>query len=104
MTTDLFLGLDVGTQGARAIACTATGNVVAEASAPFARPSAEPQPGWHEQQPTDWWAAAVTCVQAVARQATDAGHPRHALSRIAVTSTSGTIVLVDAAGEPIAPA
>ncbi|NQT54383.1 FGGY-family carbohydrate kinase, partial [bacterium] len=29
---------------------------------------------------------------------------RHALSRIAVTSTSGTILLVDAAGEPIGPA
>ena len=45
MTSDLFLGLDVGTQGARAVACDEQGRVVAESSAPFAHRAAEPKPG-----------------------------------------------------------
>ncbi len=104
MVTDLFIGLDVGTQGARAVACAGDGRVVAEASAPFAHPSTEPQPGWHEQRPEDWWRAAVKCLQGVARRAQAAGCPREALARIAVTSTSGTVLLVDASGRPLGPA
>jgi len=101
MAEPLYIGLDVGTQGARAIVCDATGRVVAEASAPFAHPPAAPKPGWHEQRPEDWWAAAVKCLQAVAKQADAAGHPRDALARLAVTSTSGTVLLLDGAGKPL---
>ena len=101
MAAELFVGLDVGTQGARAMACDAEGRLVAEASAPFAHPATSPKPGWHEQDPEDWWAAAVACLQAVAAEA---GCPRDALARIAVTSTSGTVLLVDAAGRPLRPA
>ncbi len=104
MSGGLFVGLDVGTQGARAIACDADGRVAAEAAAPFAHAPREPQPGWHEQQPEDWWRAATLCLQAIARKAAAAGHPREALARLAVTSTSGTILLVDAAGNPLLPA
>jgi xylulokinase len=104
MASELFLGLDVGTQGARAIACDEAGQVVAEASAPFAHRPTEPKPGWHQQRPEDWWRAAVKCIQAVARQAEAAGHPRDALRRLAVSSTSGTILLLDDAGRPIGPA
>jgi len=104
MTTELFLGLDVGTQGVRAIACDAEGHAVAEASVPFARKPREPKPGWHEQRPSDWWQAAIKCLQAIASQVEAAGHPRRALARIAVTSTSGTVLLVDEGGKPLLPA
>ena len=139
MRTELFIGLDVGTQGARAVVCDAAGGLVAEASRPFAqrapspsplpkgggerspspfgggegggaderasaRPSAALQPGWHEQEPNDWWDAAVACLQAATARAIAAGHPRDALRHAAVTSTSGTVLLVDAAGEPLRPA
>jgi len=104
MTGELFIGLDVGTQGARAVACAANGRVAAEASVPFARRPREPKPGWHEQQPEDWWRAAVKCLQAVSAQARAAGYGRDALGRIAVTSTSGTVLLIDAAGRPLLPA
>ena len=104
VTADLFLGLDVGTQGARCVACTVRGRVVAEAAAPFAHGSAEPQPGWHEQEPEDWWGAALACLQATAAGAIEAGYERRALDRLAVTSTSGTIVLVGEAGAPLRPA
>ncbi|MFW6162855.1 MAG: FGGY-family carbohydrate kinase [Planctomycetota bacterium] len=101
---DLFLGLDVGTQGARCVACDAAGQVVAEATAAFEHGSTEPQPGWHEQDPEDWWQAALECLKAVAERAADAGWEPAALGRIAVTSTSGTIVLVDDEGQPLRPA
>lgn len=104
MASELFIGLDVGTQGARAIACDARGRVAAEAAAPFAHPPREPQPGWHEQRPDDWWNAAVACLTQLARATNAAGYPSEALGRIAVTSTSGTILLVDAAGRPLLPA
>jgi xylulokinase len=61
-------------------------------------------PGWHEQNPEDWWGAAIACLGAAASKAADAGHPREALGRLAVTSTSGTILLVDDAGRPLRPA
>ncbi len=104
MAEDLFVGLDVGTQGARALACTATGRVAAEASVPFAHAAASPRPGWHEQDPEDWWDAALACLGTLAAKAADAGQPREALGRLAVTSTSGTILLVDDAGRPLRPA
>ncbi|HUT33610.1 MAG TPA: FGGY-family carbohydrate kinase [Planctomycetota bacterium] len=104
MSGELYVGLDVGTQGARVVACDAAGRVVAEASFPFAHTPREPKPGWHEQQPEDWWHAAVKCLQAVATQAEAAGHPREALARIAVTSTSGTVLLVASDGRPLMPA
>jgi len=104
LTSVLFIGLDVGTQGARAIACDAEGGLVAESSAPFAHRPRAPRPGWHEQDPQDWWAAAAECLQAVARQATAAGCDRSVPTRLAVSSTSGTVVLVDRAGRVRRPA
>ena len=104
MSTGLFLGLDVGTQGARCVACDAAGLVVAEAAAPLVKGSSEPRPGWHEQDPEDWWRAARGCLEAAAAKARDAGYTRADLGRIAVTSTSGTIVLVDGEGNPLRPA
>jgi len=104
MPQDLFVGLDAGTQGARAIACDAEGRVAAEASVPFAHSPTSPRPGWHEQDPEDWWAAALACLQAVVSKAADAGHSREALRRLAVSSTSGTVLLIDDAGRPLRPA
>jgi len=101
MSTELFVGLDVGTQGARAVACDPAGRAVAEASASFAHKPAAPKRGWHEQQPQDWWDAAVACLQAIADQVEAAGYPRDALARLAVTSTSGTVVLLDEVGRSV---
>lgn len=104
MSGDLFIGLDVGTQGARAIACDAQGHAVAQARAPFPGKAAEPQPGWHEQEPEDWWQAAASCLAELSEAARKAGSARQALSRIAVTSTSGTVVLLDEENRPLRPA
>ena len=50
--TDALVGLDVGTTGAKAIAITPAGEVVASAEEGY--PLSTPRPGWSEQDPDDW--------------------------------------------------
>lgn len=51
-----LVGLDVGTTGAKAIAISEDGEVLARAEVGY--PLSTPQPGWAEQDPDDWVRAA----------------------------------------------
>ena len=53
----MFLGIDVGTGGTRALLVDREGRVVASAASEHAAVHSE-QIGWAEQQPEDWWRAA----------------------------------------------
>lgn len=59
----MFLGVDVGTSGVKAIIADERGGVVASASAPLA--VSRPAPLWSEQDPGDWWSAACSATQAL---------------------------------------
>lgn len=61
----LFLGIDIGTGGARVIAVDREGNLVAQAEETY--PTLMPRPGWTEQNPEDWWQATVKAAQAVTK-------------------------------------
>jgi xylulokinase len=61
VSTQLFLGIDLGTSALKAVAIDATGHVRAHASAAYE--TLAPQPGWTEQRPDDWWRA---CREAIA--------------------------------------
>ena len=50
------IGIDLGTSGIKALAITSDGQAVAEASSSY--PLLTPQPGWTEQNPSDWVKAA----------------------------------------------
>ncbi len=50
------IGIDLGTSGIKALAISSSGEAIAEASASY--PLLTPQPGWTEQHPADWVAAA----------------------------------------------
>ena len=54
--SDALIGLDVGTTGAKALAISPAGEVLATAEEPY--PLSTPRPGWAEQDPEDWWRAA----------------------------------------------
>ena len=54
----MFIGLDLGTSGLKAVLMTEAQEVVAEATAPLT--VSRPQEGWSEQAPADWIAAAET--------------------------------------------
>jgi len=98
-TGRVVIGLDVGTQGARALAVSADGEVVAAASRRLEGAGPALPEGYSEQDPEAWWAAARACLREVAGRA---GAERVAC--LAVTSTSGTVVSVDAAGRALRPA
>jgi xylulokinase len=66
------VGVDLGTQGARAIVVDAgSGRVVAGATAEY--PLLTPQPQWAEQNPDDWWRAARQAIGQALRQASQDG-------------------------------
>ena len=63
----LFLGIDIGTSGSRAILIDEKGHVKASASASHTCQS--PKPLWSEQSPQEWWDAIKQAVPAACKQA-----------------------------------
>ena len=57
----MFLGIDVGTGGTRAVLINRAGKVLASHSADHA-PIASAHVGWAEQDPEDWWRAAQEAI------------------------------------------
>jgi D-ribulokinase len=97
---DLVAGVDVATAEVRVVCADGTGRVVAEGRAEHPSPE-RPRPGWSEQDPEAWWPAVTTAL----RQATDALGPRAgAVVAVAVSATSGTVLVVDDDWSPIGPA
>jgi sugar (pentulose or hexulose) kinase len=107
-----LLGLDVGTQGARALLCSApedvltkgrnrAGQVIARAAQAFSPDTlvSNLPSGQVEQMPQGWWQAVVACLRRVA-----ASVRPELIGALSITSTSGTLCLLDSAGEPVIPA
>ena len=98
-----FLGIDVGTQGARALITDLDGSLLAFASMQFTGAEVPGLPaGWHEQYPRAWREAVLRVVAQVSADLKRVGGPP--VQALSVTSTSGTLCLVDALGEPLCPA
>jgi len=100
----LVLGIDVGTQGARVLASDRVGQVVASVEEPFDSYFTTGLPDrWVEQAPQMWWqavrAAILHLMQELRRQNTAA-----TIETLSITSTSGTVVMVDGSGRPLRPA
>lgn len=100
----LFVGIDLGTGGVRALAARGDGLVVAQAEIPFETPSPVLPAGWHEQSAEVWWAAVVEATQALMAALATAGYRPEQLQAVAVDGTSGTVVALDRAGRPLRPA
>lgn len=89
----LFIGIDVGTSGVRAVAIDEKRTEVAIASQPF---SAQP---FERRDPHSWWAGTEAAMDALLAQVEPS-----AVAAIAVDGTSGTMVVVDCLGEQLASA
>lgn len=94
----MYLGLDLGTSGLRAILTDDTGAVQAEADAAFA--PAHPHPGWSEQNPADWIAACEATVAALRAKAPEAFA---ALKGIGLSGHMHGATLIDADDKVLRP-
>ncbi len=102
----MFLGMDVGTGGTRAVLIDQSGTVLASHAAPHAEIRSE-HVGWAEQNPEDWWSAACQAIQGVLAIAAKAGHGAGHVSKIEAIGLTGQMhgcVMLDAAGRVLRPA
>lgn len=93
----LFLGIDIGTSGCRAIVIDQQGDIHAQHGA--ALPDPLRADNRVTQDPQLWWEA----VQEVIREISHKVPPR-AIAAVAVDATSSTILLADIHGQPLMPA
>ena len=95
-TDDVWVGLDLGTQSARAIAVTADGRLVGSGTQPLTSRRDGPR---HEQDPEQWW----TALAAACREALTGVAPQ-SVRGVALDATSGTVLVVDGSGSALTPA
>jgi xylulokinase len=88
-----LIGIDVGTTGVKALAISATGEVLAKAEEAY--PLSTPRPGWSEQDPEDWWIAAQRALAAL-------GQPH--VAGIGLSGQMHGLVCLDSADRVLRPA
>lgn len=91
--TGVVVGIDIGTSGARAVAMSASGAVLAQASARMA------DHGTNHREPCLWWRALDTALDGLFAEI----EPERVVA-LAVDGTSGTILPIDRFGRPLADA
>ncbi|WP_018654829.1 FGGY-family carbohydrate kinase [Actinomadura flavalba] len=91
----VFVGVDLGTQGVRALAVTAVGDVRGAGGHPLTGRRDGPR---HEQDPEQWWTAVGAACRRALRDV-----PAGAVRGVAVDATSGTFLLTGADGRPLTP-
>jgi len=91
----MYLGLDLGTSGLKAILIDNDQAVVAEATAPLS--VSRPQDGWSEQSPADWIAAAEAAIGALPAEG------RAAILGIGLSGQMHGATLLDTADDVLRP-
>jgi xylulokinase len=91
-----LMGLDIGSSAVKCIVMTLDGKI--KASAAYNYPIDSPHPGWVEQDPKQWWSAALqaiqTCVSLVAPEEIQA---------VSFSGHMSAAVLLDESGVPVYP-
>lgn len=93
----LYIGIDLGTSACRACAITATGDIAGQSAASL--PATRRQGALVEQDPHVWWQALCVALQELLARIEPAK-----VRAIAVDGTSGTLLVTDRNGNPLAPA
>lgn len=94
----MYLGIDLGTSGLRALLIETNGRAIADAQAQY--PVQNPHSGWSEQDPNDWIIAAEKSIESLKSQ-----HPKQfsALRGIGLSGQMHGAVLLDHAGKVLRP-
>jgi xylulokinase len=91
------IGIDSSTTATKAVVWGRDGRAVAEGRAEFAL--AMPRPGWHEQDPEDWWRSTAAAVRHAMRTVDAAD-----IEAVCVTHQRETFACVDEQGVAVRPA
>lgn len=91
-----FLGLDIGSSAAKVGLFSETGELLATAQYPYV--TAEPQPGYKEQNPSDWWDAAIHGIREVLGVVKNAS-----VLAIGITGYISSLTCIDAEGRSLRP-
>jgi D-ribulokinase len=94
--SDIWIGIDIGTQSVRTLAVTSDGQVRSSGQAPL---TSDRHQTHHEQDPEEWWAA----VGAACRAATSGLNISDRVRAVSVCGTSGTVLLIDAQCNAVTP-
>ena len=97
MADSVYLGLDIGTSGVKAILVAPSGDVVAATTTPLTLST--PRPGWAEQHPDDWWSATVQSIRGVLAQQPDLD-----VASVGISGQMHSSVFLDRTGQVVRPA
>ena len=92
------LGIDLGTSGTKTVLFDQRGTVMASATVEY--PMDQPKNGWAEQNPADWWNAAVTTIRTVLSKS--AVNPAEIVS-LGISGQMHGLVMLDEQGEVLRP-
>lgn len=84
------IGIDLGTSGTKTVLFDQLGNTIASHTVEY--PMYQPQNGWAEQDPADWWNATLTTVKAVV---TESGVSNTDIVGIGISGQMHGLVMLD---------
>ena len=90
----LLLGIDIGTSGTKTALFSEKGALLASCTKEY--PLYQPQNGWAEQEPDDWWNAVVAGIQQVLRVS---GQPASSIAAIGLSGQMHGLVMLDEKGD-----
>ncbi len=90
----LFMGIDIGTQGVRAIVSDERGSIASGASIPFESINIAAHPGHYEQSSETWWECTAEVIAQVVKGLEGKGIKASEICAISIDGTSGTVLPV----------
>ena len=97
----LFLGIDVGTQGARGIVCDEQGKVFAQGTCDLLWLNTSRKEEQYEQDPAMWWEAVRLAIKKCMDTLWQRGRKPLEIRAVTVDGTSGTVVPLDEKKRPL---
>lgn len=97
----LFMGIDTGSQGVRAVAADEDGRILASCSAAYPRINISSEPGYFEQSPGDWYGTVTDTVRGCAAQLRQRGIDPGDIAAVSIDGTSGTRLPVGSDKRPL---
>lgn len=94
-----LIGIDIGTSGTKTVLYDLEGNAIAQSMQEY--PMCQPQNGWAEENPEDWWNATVTTLQSVMK---NSGAAPEEILGIGFSGQMHSLVMLDASCHVLRPA